>query len=819
MNYTAVDTQWIDLPNKQIHLMGQAKVTYQDIELEAGYIVFSFADNIVRARGRPDSAGEIIEYPHFKQGSQEFTAEEMAYNFRTKKGLSIQNRTHEGDLHVLTQRAKFVGAAYDSLQDKVYGRSAIITTCDARIPHYGIRSTKQKIIPNKSVIVGPSNLELAGVPTPIWLPFGFFPITKDRKAGIVFSLDYDFRDDLGYGLRGIGYFTPLGDHANLSVLGDIYTRGSYRVSVRSDYRRRYLYNGNAELTWTDFAQEVPETGAIERDRLFRIAWTHNQDPKANPYHNLSGRIQFESSAFSRLNFYDANNVLANTISSSLNYRRTWDDKPFQFTAALTQSQNLRSGQIDMTLPEASFVLQRIQPFKRAGGGQEKWFERIGITYSANLISRISGPDSTFFTATTLEQARPGLRQSATLNTNFNVLKYVNLVPSVNYAEVWNYNTLRRENDMVPVIDTIEILNPDSTLLRVEYDTTSFGAIQERYVQDFRTFRNTSIGVNLNTAIFGTARFRRGWLRGIRHTLKPNLSFSYSPGNTRQSWFQEYAQGQTADYSDTQRYSIFQGGPFGQPAYSEGGMNMTYSLNNIFQAKIFSRRDSTEKKVNLFDNIIVSGSYNFLADSLGWSQVRIGGGTNLFQRISRIDVGFTMDPYAENAQGIRTNTFHREATGRLLRFDNANFRITTNLTIGKVRNLILGEDAAAGSEDVLSLLESFGISHNLNVQWNRLPEKDTLLITTHTINTSGNINLTDKWRINVGNIGYDFRSKRITYPSFTFIRDMHCWEMNFGWFPEFGAYTMMIKVKPSTLDFIKIPYRRNAAVGSFVGFGR
>ncbi len=429
VHYSAVDTQWIDMRRKEVHLIGQAHVSYQDIELDAGYIIFSFQTNVVTARGILDSSGQLVQKPHFKQGSQQFTAKEMRYNFRTKKGFSLENTTLEGDLHVLTERTKFVGAAEDSLDNQIYGKGAIITTCDEEIPHYGIRSTKQKIIPDKSVIIGPSNLEIAGVPTPLWLPFGFFPITKSRKAGLVFSLDYDYRDELGYGLRGIGYFTPLGPYANLSILTDIYTRGSYRVSIRSDYNRRYRFSGGGEVTWTDLGREVPETGKIERERLFKVIYNHRQDPKANPYHNISGRIQFESSAFSRLNYYDANNVLANTISSSMNYRRTWLGKPYQFTAALTQSQNLRSGQIDMTLPEASFVVQRIQPFKRKGGGQEKWYERIGMTYSANLISRLSGPDSTFFTQETFKKARPGIRQNASINSNFNVLRYVNVVPS------------------------------------------------------------------------------------------------------------------------------------------------------------------------------------------------------------------------------------------------------------------------------------------------------------------------------------------------------------------------------------------------------
>ncbi len=388
---------------------------------------------------------------------------------------------------------------------------------------------------------------------------------------------------------------------------------------------------------------------------------------------------------------------------------------------------------------------------------------------------------------------------------------------VTYTEVWNYNTFRRENDKTPKVVRDTTYNTDGSIFSITNDTTSYGTQQTRYVQDFQTYRNVNMGVNMNTAIFGTVRFQKGWLRGLRHTIKPNVSFNYTPGNDNTSWFDEYARGTTADYSDLQRYSIFEGGPFGAPSYTTGAMSLNYSLNNIFEAKYFSAKDSSAKKVNLFDNIIVSGSYNFMADSLKWSGVRIGGGTNLFKRISRLDVNLMYDPYTQNAEGKTINTFYWDTHRKPLRFVSASFRITTNLTIGKIRELFGGTESREPKDDVLGLFEGFGIQHNINTSLMPINGKDTFLITTHTLNTSGNIRITDKWMINVGNIGYDFRSERITYPSFTFIRDLHCWEMNLGWYPEIGAYTFMVKVKPSTLDFIKVPYRRNAT-GNFVGFG-
>lgn len=812
VNYKCVDTQWIDMKKKEIHLVGDAEVTYQDIQLNADYIIFSFETNIVTARGLPDSSGVLAGKPKFKQGSQAFDATEMKYNFKTKKGLSLENVAQEGDLYVLTERAKFHGQINEDEPNKIFGRGSIITTCNHPVPHYGIRSNKQKIIPDKTLVVGPSNVEIAGVPTPIWLPFGFFPITTKRKAGIVFSLDYDYNDNFGYGLRGIGYFMPLNEYANLSILGDIYTRGSYRITTKSDYRKLYRYNGGFSFTWSDYVNESPDATSTFRERLYEISLNHTQDPKANPFHNFSGRLHYQSPAFARRNFYDANSQFTNTVSSSLNYLRSWTG--VQFNAGISHSQNLRNGNIRIVFPDMGLTVQRIQPFKKEGSVRRQWYEEIGLSYIANLQSELSGNDSTFFSRETFNKIRPGMRQRITLNSNLTLLKFFNLSPSVNYVEYWNYNTLRRTNNQIPTIRLDTIYNADSSILKINQDTLSYGSVIESYAKDFRTWRSFSMGINMNTAIFGTLRFRKGWLRGLRHTMKPTISLDYSPSTLNMPWFDEYPRGRSRNFDDLQRYSYFDQGAFSSPTYSKGSLLLNYSLNNIFEAKYKSDRDSTIKKMNLFDNIFVGGNYNFLADTLNWSPIRISGGTNLFQRMSRIDIGAGFDVYSQDSTGKSIQRFYWNEKRKLVRFVNANMRMTTNLSVGKIKEWIGLENE---NGDFLSLFETFNLQHNIVLDLRPINGKDTLVIVTHTINTMGKIRITNKWEIGIGNIGYDFRAKSITYPAFDIIRDLHCWEMIFGWFPEIGAYTFMIKVKPSTLDFIKIPYRRNA-VGNFSGFG-
>ena len=53
-------------------------------------------------------------------------------------------------------------------------------------PEYYIRVRKGKFIPDNRIIAGLSNLYIEDVPTPIFLPFAYFPLTDNRETGFIF---------------------------------------------------------------------------------------------------------------------------------------------------------------------------------------------------------------------------------------------------------------------------------------------------------------------------------------------------------------------------------------------------------------------------------------------------------------------------------------------------------------------------------------------------------------------------------------------------------------------------------------------------------
>ncbi|MCB0563837.1 MAG: LPS-assembly protein LptD [Phaeodactylibacter sp.] len=823
--YNATDSMIYDISGQKIHLYGNASVTYTTITLEAAHIVFDWATNIVTAEGMPDSLGRPSGLPEFSDGEQSFVADSMRYNFLTSKGVVYDVTTTQNDVVVHSARSKFVSnTVQDSTQqrnDVIFSSDAIFTTCTHDNPHFGVHSRKQKIVPNKLVVVGPSNLEIMGVPTPLWLPFGFFPISSGRRTGLLFPRDYQYSPQWGFGLEGIGWFFPLGDHFNLSLTTNLYIKGTWGVNATSQYRKRYKYNGNFDLGY-DVRRQEDDEGNIDRPKSFRFRWSHQQDRSAHPTNTFGGSINIQTNNYQSRVFNDASRVLQNQLNSNLAFSKNWRDKPINLNASLSHSQNSATRNVTVNFPNVKFQTQALYPFKRKErSGKEKWFETITLRYQGDARNRFEATDTTLFSQKTLREAQFGVQHSVNSGTSFKLFRYLNLNPSVSYDEVWYLKSLRK--DFIPGLEIDTTFNNGLET----YDTLSYGMVNDTLIPGFKSFREFNASISLNTQIFGTVQFKKGWLRGIRHVMKPSVSFGFMPDYTDPSLGYYRTVESETDPNEFSEYSIFQGAIFGGPSSGGRQMAMSYSINNIFEAKYFSKKDSSDKKLKLFDNIIVSGNYNFAADSLNFSPVNISGTTRLAKGLTTVGLRAQFDPYVVekiNGRTVRLNEFAWNRDGKLLRFVNAQARFNTNITVGKIRALFMGEEEEVVEDpleeeekklrkpeetDFLSLFENFRIGHNLVFDWEGLPDgRDTFKVATHSINCQGSIQMTDNWNINIGNFGYDFVRKGITYPSVGFSRNLHCWEMGMNWQPTRGTYSFYIQVRPGTLDFLKIPYNRN-----------
>ncbi len=847
IDYSAVDSQRMDVKNQVVYLYGGAKVDYGGRILTADYIIFDMKNNIATAEGRMDSlTRKVTGLPFFEDGDQKFESERLKYNFKKGKGIIYSARTQQSDMYILGDRTKYISQeTKDTLVDDIiYSADALVTTCNHDEPHFGFRAKKIKVVPDKVAVVGPSNLEIAGVATPIVLPFGFFPLSKNKQTGMVRGT-FERSGTLGLGFRGWGWYFPISDYMDLTVRGDIYTRGTYRLYGDMNYYKRYKHRGSLNLTVTSNKQEV----GLEflRNNSIGLNWRHNQDPKASPSQTFGGSLNLQTNNNQASTYNDADSRLENTIRSNINYSNRFPDKPFTFSAGLSHSQNTRSRKVTIDFPNADFKVQQFFPFKRKiPKAKPSWYEKISVRYDANLKGRISSTDTTLFTQQTLDDLQVGMRHKAAANASFNLFKFIQVGPSINLTEVWNIKSLeKRLNPELTIVEDSIQLNPGEPKVLV-LDTTAFGTVEEELVYGFKPYRLFTSGVSASTKLFGTVKFKKGWLRGIRHQISPSISFNYTPDYTSGflDYFREVDTDIRSEFNNPEEYNIFGESIYERPTAGGEQRNLSFRMGNLVEAKYFSKKDSTLKKFKLINTLNVVGTYNMAKDTQQWSVIRFSGNTNFFDRLTTLTFGWQLDPYALNEDGSRSNNFNLKENGKILRFVDANVGLTTRMPLKKLREIITGKKAkprtsrSSGSStsapppgvggnsgfgneqgarqtqkvqrpvSLWEWFESFTLSHEFRARVRRIDGRDTVIVQTHGIRTSGNIQLTEKWRLNFGNIAYDFKNKAFSYPSLGFSRDLHCWQLDMSWFPESGVYSFSLRVKPGSLGFINVPWGRN-----------
>lgn len=852
VDYSANDSMWVDFETKEIHLYGDASVKYQAIDLKANHIVLNYGTNIVNAGPLPDSIGQPAGFPEFSDGGQSFVAKEMRYNFKTRKGIVYSTTTTQDDIFIRGGKSKFVSGAVavnDSTQaDVIYTQGAIFTTCSAEHPHFGIRTRKAKVIPNKLAVIGPSNLEIMGVPTPLWLPFGFFPLKSGRSSGLLFPSDYQYSPTLGgYGLEGIGWFFPIGEHVNLSLTADYYLKGTYRLRSDVRYVRRYKYSGSFNFSYNNQRVEATTEIVPTRQKGMSLNWSHRQDQRAHPTFSFGGSINFQTNLSDQRFENDFQTASTNTIRSSMNINKTFTKLKSTLTAGLNHSQNNQTREIRVNFPDAAFTTQTIYPLRELPGRQSAWWKKLSMRYKSQLRTEFVGQDSSFFTQATFDEGQYGFKHDVTSAVSLNVLKYFNLSPNISYGEVYYGKSRAFSLDGDIVLDTI--IDPFTG--ETSIDTLSVGEIIDELNPGLASFRTFNAGVSLSTQIFGKVKFKRKGilgLQGLRHVMKPSINLGYSPDYRNGS---DYLTGTPYFITDAeidprfgdpdQLNSPFENQIFGQPSSSEQAMRIGYSISNLFEAKVWNRKDTISENVKLFQNIGVSGSYDFMQDSLKWSTISVRGSTQFFKGVTRVNMSAVFDPYITQYNPEKGNyrrvDISNLSQGRLPSMTSFTSSISTNITVAKIRELFQGaeeeyvtdvqeerrqrreeENTLFEETDLLSLFEKFSIRHTFNFRFQR--EFDTENPSTedrgtpvfeqiaNSLELRGALNLTNNWSVNIGQIGYDFTSKRITYPYLSFVRDLHCWEMRFSWAPQRNFYSFSIAVKPGTLDFINLPVNQN-----------
>lgn len=811
VKYKAKEFTKIDQKKKNILLYDTAELYYQDVELKSGIILLDYEKDEVYAGRIKDSTGKYTQYPNFKQGANIVEPDSIRFNFKTKKAIIWNSRSDQGEF-------KIKAALTKKENDSVYFlKGARFTTSkDVDNPEYYFQTNKVKFVPGKKVVTGLTNMVIANVPTPIALPFAFFPMTKETSISGILLPSYNDSNTRGFSLQNGGYYFALSDQYDLTVLGDYYTNGSYGMRFETNYAKRYNYRGNVNIRFENLITSERGFPDYSKQNIYNIQWSHSRDAKANPNSSFSASVNLGSSTFFRQSI-NQNNIgsnLNNTMNSSVSYSRIFSGSGPQSRLAITatHSQNTQTQQIDMTLPTLQYSVDRVYPFVKKDGVRKGFFKNINLQYDLSARNSFTTTDSLFFRPQMFENAQVGFQHSIPLNTNFKLFKYFSATSAVNYREVWYLKTINRQFD------------------------SNQNKVIDSEVNGFDAFRTYSFSSSIGTTVYGTFNFKKNKrIQSIRHVMRPSVSYGYTPS------FEKYYDTYAADGSGTmiKEYSRFEGGIFGAPG-NVNSNSVGFDLSNTFEAKV-TDKDSTKteaKKIMLLNNLNLSTSYDFNADgkrTLAWTPVRVSGGTQFFDNKMNLNFGATLDPYAVDNSGQRINTFNIDNGGSLFRMSSANMTINYSLSSSEnkktkksnnsetVRNggreddlfgkPIMGniQSSMFDDDDDEDESESESEFFNYTLPWDMTfayaltygnNNRENKIIG-NSIMVSINADLTPKWKTGIST-GYDFVQKGVTFTQLRFERDLLSWRMDFNWTP-FGNnanWGFFIGIKSGVLSDIK-----------------
>jgi hypothetical protein len=837
--YSAKDSIVL-LGNGTGFLHGKSDVKYKNINLKADFVRVKMDSSTVFARGKTDSVGKKIDEPVFTEGKTEYTSKELTYNLKTKKGYIRQAVTKQGEGYVVSDKTKKTSDDILCITDGKY------TTCDDHEhPDFYLDLTRGKVKTGKYIVSGPAYLVVEDVPLPVAIPFGFFPFTDKYSSGIVMPT---FRDEQtrGFGLMGGGYYFAISDYMDLEVKADIFTKGTWAVNATTTYVKRYKYHGSFNFNYRE--DVVGEKGLPEYSKTpsMSLVWSHSQDPKANPYFNFSSSVNFSTSGYTRNNidYYSRPEINSqSTKSSSVSFTQRFPDSPFNISGSMNVAQNTRDSMLDLSLPNLSISMSRIYPFKRKNAvGKEHWYEKIAMTYSGTFQNSIRTKEDKLLSSSFSKDWKNGMKHSIPLSATFNILKYINVSPAVNYTERWYLTSINRSWDKA---------NQKS-----KTDTVS----------GFNRVYDFNVGVSASTKLYGFYIPSRAIfgdkIDRIRHVVTPTIGFSYMPDFGAPNWgyYGTYVQSildkSTGTYHDqTVQYSHYEGSLYGTPGVGKSG-NINFSLTNNIEMKVRNDKDTTGttpfKVISLIDNLAISGSYNMAADSMQWSllsaSLRIKAGKN-----QSLSLNGMFDPYLYelNSAGapVRVNKLRWEH-GMFPRFlgtstsysytlnnetfskkkkkkDTSTSSNTTdgllptkndpnNPTPGKTdtnKDQKTGEVDADGYQKV-TIPWSISINYSVtyaNSTFNKTKMEYDMKLT-HNLSASGNIALTPNWKLS-SSTSYDFFAKKFTSATINIIRNLHCWTMTASVVPFgiFKSYNFKIGVNASMLQDLK--YDKQSGYGS------
>ena len=816
-------------------MYGDAVLTYGDQKLEAAEVAMDMATNNVHALGRPDSTGELIGKPVFTDKSGDYESENMSFNFKTQRGFINNVVTEQGEGYLTGGQTKKMENGEYFLKDGRYS-----TCSDHEHPHFYFQLTKAKVKPKSNIVTGPAYMVLAGLPLPLAVPFGYFPFSEKYSSGVIFPT---FGDDYnrGFYLSNGGYYFAINDNVDLALTGEIYTKGSWGLTARSSYVKRYKFSGSFNMSYLTTIYGEKGNPDYAKQTNFQILWNHSQDAKANPNMNLSASVNFSTSGYTRsdVNSYYSNSFTENTKSSTVNLTYRIPNTKWSLSTTMNIAQRTQDSTLSVSFPNITATMSQFYPFKRKRAvGKERWYEKIKMSYTGILQNSLTAKQDEFIHKSLVKDWRNGMKHSVPISATFNVFKYINVTPSLQLTDRMYTTKVRRHWDPAAMAEVCD---------------TSYNFYN---VWDFQA------SVSLDTKLYGfyqPMKFLGDKVKMIRHVLTPSISFSGNP-DFSSSFFGYYGQYQyqhTAGDTMSRKYSYFPYAVFGTPGQGKSG-SLSFSLANNLEMKVKSNDSIGEKKISLIENLSVSQSYNFAADSMNWSDIN----TSILIRLVKnfnLNLSATWDVYTYqlNSSGnpVRVNIPRWKAGKGLGRLRNTgtSFSYTFNNNTFKKKdkkddkrgnrrdddedydpdddegdnfsgnnnrrrdrdnesNMVEMNDGGYMKWEVpWSLTFNYSINYGYGNFNKEKMEYDPRI--TQNLSFSGNIQPTKNWNFGFS-ASYNFDTHKLAYMNCNVSRDLHCFTMTASFVPvgPYKSYNFHISVKSSLLQDLKYDKRSSYSNG-------
>lgn len=833
VTFSSDDSMVYDAKSKVARLYGNSKVKYQNMDLASDRIQMSLDSSLVRATGTADTAGVIFGTPVFTMGQDKYESDTMAFNFKTKKGFINNVYTEQQDGYLSSQHSKRDSSGVLYLEHGRY------TTCDQPHPDFYIALSRAKVRPGKDVVFGPAYLVVADVPLPLAIPYGFFPFTKSYSSGFIMPT-YGDDSSRGFYLRDGGYYFAISDKWDLKLLGEIYTKGSWGLSVASNYRKRYRYNGSFFFSYQNTKNGDKGMPDYTEQTSFKLQWSHRQDSKANPFSSLSASVNFASTSYERNNLtsmYNPQSYTQSLRTSSVNWSTTFSSIGMTLSGSANLSQNMIDSTVSLTLPDLNISVSRFYPFKRKHmAGKERWYEKISMSYTGQLSNSIDTKEEMLFKSNLIKDWRNAFQHNIPINANFTLFNYININPSFNFTDRMYSNKVMKSWD---------------EQAQVERADTTYG---------FYNVYNWSMSVGASTKMYGfwvpSKKIFGDKIQAIRHVITPQVTFSYAP-DCGSRYYDTYQKTDADGNVSLVEYSPYANGLFGVPSRGKTG-SITFDVSNNIEMKVKSDKDSTGfKKLSIIDELGFNMGYNLAAKEKPWSDLTVRLRLKWWKNYTfNLNAVFATYAYELDEKGTPYVSNHTEySKGRFGRFQGLSQNISFTLNPEKLKKWFGGgddekedeedtendEDNDTGVESNIdddmvngqksakkknsgkaetdedgymkfsmpwSLTVGYGISmrENTSGKFNTKTMRYPYAFT-QTLNFSGNIRISDGWNISFSS-GYDFENHDISMTTASLSRDLHCFSMSCSVvLAPYTSYNFSFRCNAATLtDVLKYDKR-------------